>query len=520
MNDAKPTGAENRLENEAATLSQATLHRMVENAGVGIFQTALDGRFVYANTNLVRLLGYESFAELSAERPYADDFYADPDDQRAVRAVNDAGGRVEGRVHRMRRRDGSVRWVSEHASPILDEAGQVVGYFGTIADVTGLIEAQQKLAEAEASYRRIFERATEGIYRSSLDGRMLRSNPALVRLNGYETEEQHRAAVKDIATEWYVDPTRRDEFKRLLERDGVVENFESEIYRHGTRERIWISENAYLVRDEEGRPLYYEGTVRNITARKKAERLMHEALERAEAANLAKSEFLASISHEFRTPLNAIIGFSNVIRDEIFGQVGNARYKDYADDILNSGHYLLRLISDILDVSAIEAGGVELHEERVRLRSVVDAALHIVSDSAERAGVSIATDIAEGLPDLYGDERRITQILLNLLSNAVKFTGQGGTVGVSAVRTADGGLSVSVMDAGIGMTPEELDKAMTQFGRVRADGAPVQEGTGLGLPLTKGLAELHGAAFHIDSERGRGTTARVVFPAARVMAPG
>ncbi|MFO1060373.1 MAG: PAS domain S-box protein, partial [Dongiaceae bacterium] len=161
--------------------------------------------------------------------------------------------------------------------------------------------ARRALAAAERDYHSIFENAVDGIYRSSLDGRQLRANPALVRLNGYETEEEMLRSVDDIATEWYVEPGRRAEFRRLLDADGKVEGFVSEIYRHKTRERIWISENARLVRDARGRPLFYEGTIRDITALRQAEEALIAATARAEAASRSKSEFLATVSHEIRT---------------------------------------------------------------------------------------------------------------------------------------------------------------------------------------------------------------------------
>jgi PAS domain S-box-containing protein len=232
---------------------------------------------------------------------------------------------------------------------IMDD-GSVVGAF---TNVTELVKTQTLLNEAEENYRRVFERVGEGIFRTSLDGRQLQANPALVRLNGYQTEKELLDAGVDIAKEWYVDPDRRAEFMRLMEEQGAIENFESEVYRVGTGDKIWVLENAYSVHDEAGQPLYYEGTVRDITARKQAEmqntRLLHEA----QTANRAKSQFLASMSHDLRTPLNSILGFSELMRDGIYGALGDDRYQEYVNIVSKIGRYLLSLIDEILDVSRI-----------------------------------------------------------------------------------------------------------------------------------------------------------------------
>src|SRR5262249_12623671 len=207
--------------------------------------------------------------------------------------------------------------------------------------------------------------ALDGIYRSSPAGRQLRANPALVRLNGYDNEAEMLRSVNDISTEWYVEQGRRAEFMRILQEQGKVENFVSEIYRHKTRERIWVSENARLVRDAQGHPLFYEGTVRDITALKRTEDALVAARRAAEASDVAKSQLLANVSHELRTPLNAIIGFSEIMQHEMLGPLGESRYRDYAQDIRESGLHLLAIINDLLDLSKISAGRLELQEEVV-----------------------------------------------------------------------------------------------------------------------------------------------------------
>jgi two-component system cell cycle sensor histidine kinase PleC len=245
---------------------------------------------------------------------------------------------------------------------------------------------------------------------------------------------------------------------------------------------------------------------------------METARNLAEAASKAKSHFLAAMSHELRTPLNAIIGFSDVIKREVFGTLGNSRYAEYVDLIHESGDHLLQLINDILDVSAIESGKMELHEEIVTIDAVVESAVRLVRLRAEKAGIALSVDVGDGLPPIRADERRLKQALLNLLTNAVKFTPRGGQITIAVERQGNGDIAFTVADTGIGMSSGDLDKALTPFGQVHNSLTRKHDGTGLGLPLVKGLIEVHGGTMRIDSAPEAGTTVLLVLPADRVSA--
>jgi len=282
---------------------------------------------------------------------------------------------------------------------------------------------------------------------------------------------------------------------------------------------FWASVSISPVWDEKGEISNFVAMHEDITKRKNAEQKVRKAMGVAQSANKAKSELLANMSHELRTPLNAIIGFSDTIRSEIFGPIGSARYADYNSHIFDSAQHLLELINDILDVSAIEAGKVELHEERLSVYEVMENCYRLIEPRAAQGKVCVSKALPDGLPPFVGDERRIKQSLINLLSNAVKFTPEGGLVTLVAGLLPDGGLELSVVDTGVGMGKKGKEKAMTQFGQVDSGLNRKHEGTGLGLPLVKGLVELHGGRFVLDSKPGKGTTARILLPPSRVLAP-
>jgi len=268
---------------------------------------------------------------------------------------------------------------------------------------------------------------------------------------------------------------------------------------------------------DSGELLGFRGTAQDVTSLLAHEAALFEAVDAAEAANRAKSEFLANMSHELRTPLNAIIGFSDVINEEHFGTIGNPRYKSYVGDILVSARHLLTLINDILDVAKIEAGKLKLEEAAIEPAELCHQALRLVKDRAARAGVALACDLAGDLPRLRIDPRKVTQILLNLLSNAIKFTPRGGRVELAAARRADGGFGFRVRDNGIGIAPEDQPTALAPFGQVDSQLSRRFDGTGLGLPLSRALANLHGGDLELESTHGQGTTVTITLPKKRVL---
>jgi signal transduction histidine kinase len=236
----------------------------------------------------------------------------------------------------------------------------------------------------------------------------------------------------------------------------------------------------------------------------------------AQTSDRAKSEFLSTVSHELRTPVHAIIGFSQLMCDEAAGPIGAPEYKDYSRDIHGSAEQLLGIINDILDLAKIDAGTATLSEDSFDVDDATSHAIRLLKTKIDEKHIDLLYEPDPGLPLLWGDERRVTQIVVNLLSNAVKFTDPGGHVTIGW-RLLDGGeLQLSIADTGVGIAPDGLDRIFEPF--TQADGAHNRqfEGAGLGLPLTRGLADLHRAKLAIESQPGVGTVARVTFPSDRV----
>lgn len=243
---------------------------------------------------------------------------------------------------------------------------------------------------------------------------------------------------------------------------------------------------------------------------------LRQAKEEAEYANRAKSEFLAHMSHEVRTPLNAIVGFSELFARQAFGPIGSDKYADYANDLHAGATHLLQVINDMLDQSKVEAGAYELHEDEVDVALTVESAVRLVRERASNARLALEQDLPETQVVLVADERVLRQILLNLLTNAIKFTPEGGTVTVSVAVLASGETEIAVRDTGIGISKEDLAKVMNPYRQVDSMLARKHQGTGLGLPLTKSLVELHGGVIALESAPGSGTTVRVRMPASRL----
>jgi PAS domain S-box-containing protein len=336
-----------------------------------------------------------------------------------------------------------------------------------------------------------------------------------IRAHGLAPEDCIGRTHQEIACGSASNPQKWRDHITDLENHQIFRDFVY-VYRIRERGEQSVSVSGRPIFDTMGRFRGYRGTARDVTEKVAAEYRLHEAVRVAEKANVAKSNFLANMNHELRTPLNAILGFSEML---VLGTVGSLppRIKDYLGIIHKSASHLLEVVNDVLDIARIEAGKVELQEEEFHPSSIIGACVQIVSANAQAKGLKLVIESGDDDPfSLWGDERRLRQVLFNLLSNAIKFTQPGGTIIVRTRYDADGNVAFQVQDNGPGMTAEEVIIALEPFGQVDAGLARCHEGTGLGLPLARSLTELHGGTLQIESERGHGTTVTVTIPAERL----
>ena len=388
-------------------------------------------------------------------------------------------------------------------------------FIGAVRDMTERKRVEDALLASQASLANAQRMAHIGNWEWDIANQTIQWSAELYRIFALEPQDpgpdyqtflayvhpDDRKRVDQIVTKC-IECSESAEFQhRIIRQDGEIRDMEIRFE---------------MVADAAGAPALMLGVCQDITERKRAEEAMRAAKQEAELASRAKSEFLANMSHELRTPLNAVIGFSEIISSESLGPVGTPKYREYAADINDSGQHLLDLINDMLDLSKIESGAVELSENAIDVPALVASVITLVKERAERAGIDLVEDIPGDLPQLHGDNRKIKQILVNLLTNAIKFSDRGGRVTLGVWCRPDTEYVFRVADCGIGIAPEDIAKALAPFGQVGNHLHRSSEGTGLGLPLTRALIEIHGGTMDLQSEPGVGTTVTVRFPAQRI----
>jgi PAS domain S-box-containing protein len=355
-------------------------------------------------------------------------------------------------------------------------------------NITANKQSEEALKESEQRFQRLSDASFEGIVISH-EGVILDFNQQLCDLFGYRRDELTGMSMSNIVVS--------EDLDFVLDK---MKNKTSDSYEYKCKRK----DNTIFTVEVSGNTVNFGGkqvrmsAVRDISDRKTYEQSLKKEKKIAENSNRLKSEFLATMSHELRTPLNAIIGFSEVLKEQIFGPM-NAKQKPYIHEVWKSGKHLLTLVNDILDLSKVESGKMELHKTLFSLEEIVDDCLKMTEEEARSRSLSIGSSVAKKIPHLYADKVRIKQALFNLLSNAMKFTPDGGEIDIKAEFSKQGELTCTVTDNGIGIEPEDRAKVFTQFEQIKGDYARPYEGTGLGMPLTKRLIELHGGKIWFSS---------------------
>ncbi len=467
-------------------------------------------RLIHANTEFRRFSGYDS-----------------------VEALDAAGG-LDSLISRRDGADGGVYMVRANGTQLPVAARlQSVKYEGATALMLTLMPASAPLveepsAEDEQAARRlsalqveadelraILETATDGVVVLDTDGRIRSMNRSASALFNFDDSE-----------------TRGKPFAMLFahESQKAVQDYVSGLSGHGVAS-VLNDGREVIGREASGGfiPLFmtmgrmagsnsYCAVIRDITQWKRSEEELRTAKRSAETANQHKSDFLARVSHEIRTPLNAIIGFSDMIASEHFGPAGHPRYVEYAHDIGRSGRHVLDIVNDLLDISKIEAGEMDVEFAAVGLNDCISEAVSLVQPQANAQRVIIRTSLSQSVPDVVADLRSIKQIAINILANAIRFTPSGGQIVVSTAYEPTGSVTLRIRDTGVGMSKSELEQAMKPFGQVQPGARKRGDGTGLGLPLTKAMIEANRAQFSIQSAPNEGTLVEITFPPQRVLA--
>jgi PAS domain S-box-containing protein len=499
--------------------SEHRYRTLFDNVPAGLYRTTPDGRIVDANPALAQMLAYKDIPALCEVN--AAGLYVARRDRTSWKRQMQRHGVVRDFETRFRRQDGEVIWINDTARAVRDQTGNVLYFEGSMEDITQRKEAEaelkryqehleelveQRTAELQKSeerYRTLFNGVPVGLYRSTPDGTVVDANEAVITMLGLSNLE----SVPNTETV-YVDPHTRDRWKALMDQHGVVRDFECRMRRRdGTI--VWAKDSARAVVDSQGHALYYEGSLEDISARKLAEEELQKAKEAAEAANQAKSQFLANMSHELRTPLNGIIGFTRLVRRRAADLLPQ-KDLDNLGKVLVSADQLLGLINDVLDLSKIEAGRTEVKVEAFDLTPLLDSCRLTVQPLIKSEKVQLVSEVPSDLPQLHTDRGKLRQVVLNLLGNAVKFTERG----LITIRACceDDVLTLSVSDTGIGIAANDLQRIFEAFQQVDASTTRRHGGTGLGLTISRQLAQAMGGDITVESEVGKGSTFTLTLP--------
>ena len=491
--------------------SEKRLRPVVENAPAAILLKDTDGRYLMANPKWHEWFNPKG-EDISGKTVYH--FY-DKDHADKVTAIDRKvlkTGKPLSEECSIPLAGGEELHGVLHKFPVLDSDGKTIAVGGIHLDISDTRQAEEALAKSEALFRAVVNNSPTKIHIKDVEGRYILINKEAEKLFGITDEDGRGKTSYDLFPKKEADAFMAHD-KEVIESGQSREEEEEFILEDGLHTFLTVKFPIY---DQHG--ISGVGAIgTDITERKRAEDALKKAKEQAEYASRAKTDFLANMSHELRTPLNSILGFSEVLMREILGPHGNAKYKEYAEDIHYSGTHLLRLINEVLDLSKLEAGEIAIAEDEIDVAEVIKTCVKMVEGRSSDKETCLSTIFPAGLPGLRVDELRFKQILLNLLSNAIKFTPTDGEVTASARVKGDGRYVIEVADTGFGIAAADIPKVLEPFGQVDDVLTRNYEGSGLGLHLAKSFTEMHGGVLEIKSAHGEGTTVILTFPKERTV---
>lgn len=500
---------------EALRDSREQLALALSGAGAGLWDYNIQTSEVFFSDGYLALYGYTR-TEVTPDYEFWRQHLHPEDAPRTLRSLID---HIEGRSSsyeaefRFKTKDGNWIWSMARGRIVSwTEEGAPLRLVGIQSDITEQKEAAETLRVNEQRLELALKGGGAGLWDLNLKTGEIIVNDTLLAIYG---SEPHRTKTSMDSWQARVHPEDLPPALEAMDAhlSGEKDFYEAEYrFAHGNGSWVWSMARGRIVSwNWDGTPLRMVGTQTDISVHKALEEELFQAKLTAESANRAKSEFLANMSHELRTPLNAILGFSEMIQSQIFGPLENDRYRDYVNDIHDSGAHLLELITDILDIAKIEAGRMEIDPTLFPPANVLMGSVRMMAIKAETAGLVLEAHLEDNLPLLYGDERACKQILFNLLSNSIKYTESRGTITVKARALTDGGIEIQVIDNGIGIPPNKLQQVLKPFEQVDNRFNRETSGTGLGLALVKALMDLHEGQFMLESQEGVGTTATLRF---------
>lgn len=478
-----------------------TLSKIINQTQEMIVVTDKQGYIQYVNSAFEKITGYTKEEAIGKKLSILD-----PDPIFSEKIKNIWTQVLQGKpwhgIIKNRKKNGTLYDEELTITPIYDDYGNLINVTEIKRDITNELKQRSDLLRAEAKYKSIFENSIEGIYQTSIDGKIITANKALLDMLGYENMDEF---LNLDATDLYVNPDDRKAFKTIMDRDGKVVDYELRLRRKDGKE-ITVVENARAVRDFEGNIIYYEGMIQDITKRKEAENAIR-------MLNAQKDKFLSIISHDLRAPFNSILGFTEMLLDENV-EFSQEEKREFLYYIKHAAEQQLRLLNNLLDWSRLETGRIRFEPRPINLKEIIENSMHSLIGNAHKKNIELTCQVPENIT-VNADVNLLQQLFSNLIGNAIKFTPQNGKVWIDYKDTTDNFVKIAVNDTGIGIPEEDIPKLFRIDTKYFTRGTEGEEGSGLGLALCSEIVQKHGGEIYVESKLNKGSSFYLTLPAVK-----